>query len=376
MLTEFVIAFALGAAPAGDVEKLGKVVASDLAAGRDGLTPVLSLKELIDRTFEGIEAPPDFRRGFEKGAGNSINKIGESLSRAAQSGARITFRKVVTLDSESAAQLRLLFPDGTFNILELMVKSDADGRLKVVDFYDLVAGELKSQEMRRFALTFLAEQNLSILDRVMGKDEIFIKNVPQLKAYLATAREGRYAEVVQMYKSLPKEVQQQRTILRIYAVSAGKVDDNEYERALGSYLALYPDASSHMMAIDYFFLKKEWAKLDRSLDIVEKRVGADDAWFEVLRGDFEIVRGNSVEAKNHFMLAIDREKTLRDPYFMLLGISLREKNFADTAKWLTALERDAGIPLKDVSTLPAYSEFAASKEGKAYIEMQRSAKKH
>jgi hypothetical protein len=373
MLTEFVLALTLSAAPAGDVEKLGKTVAADFAAGRDGLSPVLDIDALMARTFEGVNAPDQFRQGFVKGFKRSGGSVGKVLAQQMREGARMTFRKVVALDGESAAQLRVLWPNGGFNVFELMVKPGADGRLKVVDMYDLLAGELKSTEIRRWVLTLLAETDRNLVDRLMGRDRLFYRHLPKLKAMFAAAREGRAADAVEEFKSLPREVQDQRSVLRFYAAVSADLDEDEYEQALRRYLRMYPDASSHAVALDFYFLKQDWAKLDRSIDIIERRVGADDAWFEVLRANSQMARGNPAAAKRHLARAVGREKTLDESYFLLVGISLEEKNYADTVRWLEALERDAGVPLADVSSVPEYAEFAASKEGKAFIEKQRAA---
>jgi hypothetical protein len=57
----------------------------------------------------------------------------------------------------------------------------------------------------------------------------------------------------------------------------------------------------------------------------------------------------------------------------LLNAIAREKGWGAEAKWLEALERDAHVALEDVSTVPAYADFVAFKEGKAFVKRWRAA---
>jgi tetratricopeptide (TPR) repeat protein len=179
---------------------------------------------------------------------------------------------------------------------------------------------------------------------------------------------------MKLFEALPRELQEQPSLLCMYISAAADVDERKYERALARYLQLNPnDPSSNVMAIDCYFLRKRWAEVEKAISVVEARVGKDDGWFEVLRAGASHTQGKVDDAKTHFMNAIAREKTLKDPYFNLINLALAEKHRDAVAKWLEAVERDAHIELQDVSTVPQYADFAASKEGKAFVKRWRAA---
>ncbi|MEW5738646.1 MAG: hypothetical protein AB1938_06945 [Myxococcota bacterium] len=370
MVALALLALTLSAAPTpAQLDALGRSIEAKFAAGEDGLGPLINHSVMGDRTLAGLELPRGFRTGFDSSFKTVGAKLGESMQTAVKGGGRVSYRKAVTVDGQPAVQLRILTADGAFNVLELLVQGDAKGGLEVVDVYDLMAGELKSQEIRRFALAALADLNRTFVDKLRGKEQLFIKHLKEIQSMSDAARAGRDAEVLTTFEALPKELQEQPSLLRMYISSAADLDEKKYERALGRYLQLNPnDPSSNVMAIDFYFLRKRWAEVEKAIAVVEARVGADDGWFEVLRAGAAGAQGKTDEAKKHLEAAIAREKTLKDPYFSLVDLALAEKDWKAVAKWLEALERDAHIELHDVSTVPEYADFAASKEGKAFLK--------
>ncbi|GMU61175.1 MAG: hypothetical protein AMXMBFR34_29380 [Myxococcaceae bacterium] len=370
-----VLALALSAAPSpAELDALGRDIEAKYSQGVDGLGPLVDSVALADRTLQGMELPKGFRTGFDQSFKTVGQKLGESILVGVKAGARLSFRKAVTLDGKPAVQLRLLTPDGGFNVLELLVESGAQGVLKVVDVFDLMSGELKSQEIRRLALAALADANQGLVDKLMGKEQLFVKHLKEIQAMSAAARERRFQDVVTQFEALPRPVQEQRSLLRMYATAASEVDERKYERALGKYLQLYPtDAASNVLALDYYFMRKRWAEVEKAIGVVEARVGKDDGWFEVLRAGAASAQGKKDEARKHYLEAIAREKALKDPYFPLIQLALDGKDWAEAAKWLEAVERDAHVELQDVSAVPDYADFAASKEGKAYVKKWRAA---
>lgn len=374
MLTALAITL-MSAAPAqAQLDAMGRDLQFNYERGIDGLTPLIDMNLLIDRTLAGVGAPPDYKKGFAIGFREQAGMWGAGLLAQVKRGGRVTYRKTVKLDGKPALRVRLLNDDGSFNFFDLLIEPNAAGELRVADVFDLLAGELKSKEIRRMALSSLADVRGDLTDKL--KDEqVFLHNLPALKAMTSAMREQKYAEVLDAFAKLPRPLQDQRTYLRMAALAALKVDPLKYEQAMKRYLQLYPnDASSRMMGIDFYFHQKKWADVERSITLVEKHVGTDEAWFEVLRAKAAEQQGKRELAKKHLLKAIAREKTLSDPYLMLLGFSLMEKRYADTVKWLDAVQKDAGVELKDVTTVPQYKDFVESKEGKAWVAQQAAAK--
>jgi hypothetical protein len=351
-----------------EVTTVGNDIVNDFAAGKDGITSRFDTQIFVDRVMAGVDARSDFLTGFREGVTKSL-KPGDALLRGVQNGSTVTFRKAVTFESSPAVQLRLLNKDGSFNVLELILTKNAVGTVKVVDVWNLLDGDRDSDRVHRMAVLAAADNNQGVLDKLMGKEQALVKNLPTLNAFTEAVKKQAWPDVVAAYKKMPPVLQDDGTIAKRYLVAIQQVDATEYRAAMAKYLAAHAaDASASVMAIDYYFTGKNWPDVLKAIDVVEKRVGADDGWLEILRGNTELSAGKRPAAHAHYLEATKREPLLRSGYDMLLQMSVDDKNNAETAKWLGAMETDAKLQLNDISALPMFAGFVASKEGKAFLK--------
>lgn len=260
----------------------------------------------------------------------------------------------------------MLFKDGAFNFFELAVRKDASGALKVVDVWELTAGSLRSEDLRLVAVPVLGELEQGVLERILGKDQALTRHMADLRKMNEAVRDGRPAEAATVYTTLPKELQEHRLFLRAYIGAV--VDTPAYEGAMGRYLALYPtDTAALVMGIDYYFLKKNWPKCLAAISAVEKRAG-DDAWFDYLRASAATTQEDWALARKHLVAAIGKEPSLPQPYYSLIDVTLTQKKYAETAKWLDAAEKGAGVTFDIDEKTEGFTAFTASKEGKAWLK--------
>jgi hypothetical protein len=68
----------------------------------------------------------------------------------------------------------------------------------------------------------------------------------------------------------------------------------------------------------------------------------------------------------HFKAAIAGEPTLALAHWVLIGLSLQDKQFKDTARYLDGIERDAHLELGDLEPLKEYAGFVKSPEYKTW----------
>jgi len=62
-----------------------------------------------------------------------------------------------------------------------------------------------------------------------------------------------------------------------------------------------------------------------------------------------------------------------DVYWMEIAVSLKTRNFAETARLLDEVGKTFGLEFRDLSTVPEYAEFIASDPGKLWIKKQEEA---
>lgn len=374
MTLALLLSLSLCAAPSNvELEKFGRELAADLSAGKDTLSRQTDYETLVARALRDVTAKPEWRKGLTQGFKQGFTSSWEAVARTLSNGGSVTFKKVVTFDGEAAVQLRVLFKDGAFNFLELPVRKDASGALKIIDVWELTAGTSRSEDLRLLAVPVLGDLEKGVLDRLLGKDSAISKHVADLRKMNEAIRDGRPKEAATLYASLPKEVQDHRLFLRAH-VSAVMDDEPEYEKAMGRYLSLYPsDPAAQVMGIDYYFLRKNWPKCLAAVAEVEKRAG-QDAWFEFLRASAAMTQKDWATARKHLETAIEREPTLPNPYYTLIDVTMAQKKYGDTAKWLDATEKAVGVEFNVDASTAGFEDFVASKEGKAWLK-KRAPKK-
>lgn len=366
MTLAFALSAALLAAAPTDQEltEFGKSLAADFTAGKDPITPKVDGSALLDRALNGTTVPASFRTGFLKGLGQGFRQSWGALVAEIAQGGTIRWTRNVTTDGLPAVQLRVLYKGGAFNFVEFLVTKDASGNLSIVDFYDLASGSLRSNDVRLLALPVLADLKLDTLDKMLGKEASMINHVSSLKKMNDASLKADWEGVRTVWQGLPKEIQEHRLFIKPYISALSNIDEKEYAKAMGKFLTLYPDdAAAQVMGIDFFYLRKKWPECIKAIGAVEKRAGAD-TWFDYLRGNVLVEDKKLAEGKASLEAGVKREPSLPEPYYSLIDISLLEKKYAETAKWMVACEKATGITFD--AHAQGFEEFLASKEGKAY----------
>jgi hypothetical protein len=364
----------LSAAPPTDAEltELGKSLAADFMAGKDGVTSKVDGNALLDRSLNGTRVPEDFRRGFVKGLSQGFRQSWGALAKEMESGGSVRWTRNVTIEGKPGVQLRVLYKGGAFNFVEFLVFKDATGALRIADFYDVANGSWRSEDVRLLALPVLADLKLDTLDRMLGKESSMLKHIDALQKINNASVKADWEGVRTVWNGLPKDIQEHRLFIKPYISALSNIDEAAYTKAMARYLALYPDdAAAQVMGIDFYFLRKKWPDVLKAIAAVEKRAG-EDSWFDYLRGSVLLEDKKNAEAKAALEAAVKREPTLAEPYYTLIDVGLLEKKWADVAKWMTACEKATGVSFDPQAK--GFEGFFASKEGKAWDKAHRPVK--
>ncbi len=365
MTLALVLSLTLCAAPTdAELTRFGQAIAFDFMAGQDGASSRMDLEALVDRSLSGVTLPDGFRKGFIKGLKQGFDQSWRALATEVSNGGTVAYRRNVTLEGQPAVQLRVLYKSGAFNFVEFMVAKGATGELRIVDFYDLANGSLRSADMRMLALPVLGDLQLNVVERLLGKEQTMYKHLPALTRINNAMNAGKWEDVRTVWTGLPKDIQDHRLFLKPYIAALSTLDDAAYQKMMAHYLGLYPDdAAAQVMGIDFYYLRKKWPQCRTAIVAVEKRAGSD-AWFDMLRGSVALGEDKPAEVRKSLALALEKEPTLKDPYFMLIDLALGEKKWAEVSKWMLAAGDKLGVEF-DVKA-KGFEAFAASKEGKAY----------
>jgi predicted negative regulator of RcsB-dependent stress response len=327
----------------------------------------LDLDALAERVTTGIPAKEQVRTGFVTGMKRSgVNQtLGKQLADSVKQGGSVRLLRVRDEKGGGRALFRVLGGSGV-NYLDLHLEKGAGGKVKVVDSYVFISGETLSESVRRIYLMAVGEADMSILDRLAGKEQEFLKNLPAMKEMQKAQGEKRYADVIATYDKLPSNLKKERMfLLPRFAAAAAMNDEKQYARAISDFEKALPgDPALDLVSIDGHVLRKEWDKAIARIDSLDSRV--HDPFLEFMRGSMLLQKGDAAGAKMRFRAAIQGDPTLQQPYFAAMEVAMNEKDWQSTADLLTAVERDAGVQLANLDQVDEFSAFVKSKEYKAW----------
>jgi tetratricopeptide (TPR) repeat protein len=354
------------ALPVDQVAALGRQLETTFNAG-DGATAtgLLDVDALLDRTMQGITAPAQFqnafRDGFERGA-----TIMSSLVKATTNGGGYRFLRVRKVQGETRALCRLLSKEGGLNYHDWIVGKDAQGQMKFVDFYVATSGETMSQTLRRLYLSAAIRANLGMLNQLNERDKEYVASVTKIAQLFRDVQASRYNDAMSVYKTMTPAVQESKPVMVMRVTVTEKLRKQapeDYAKAITDFERLFPgDPSLDLLCLNEFIDEKKFAEAHQSLDRLERFTGGDP-YLQYMRGNLFMIEGgaeNFAAAKKMFQDSIDAEPTLHRPYWGLVTLSLKTRDFDQTAAMLEEIHRKLHVRIANLTVIPLYAEFVKS----------------
>ncbi|MBN1204320.1 MAG: hypothetical protein JXB05_05295 [Myxococcaceae bacterium] len=327
---------------------------------------------LFARTTQGITAPKKFEEGFKKGLRERGLQFGKQLVGSMDDSSSFRLLRVRTVPGATRALFRSASDSG-LNYFDFDLARTQTGEVVIVDIYPYISGEYLSETMRRVYLASMADLEQGLLDKLMGKEQEFLKDLPKMQEMMRLIQEKKFPEALAAYGKMAPSVRKQKQILLMRRIAAEQVGEAEYQKAITEIEQAFPgDPALDLVSIDGHILRKDYAAALRSIDRLDKRV--KDPYLQFLRGSVVLGKGDVPEAQKYFQAAIHEDVTLTDAWWALIGLSLQEKQYAETARLLTAIEREVGVELADLRGIEQYEGFVKSAEGKAWLK-KRTPKK-
>jgi len=340
------------------------------AGDASALDANVDMERLIERSTRDISAPAHIAEAFKAKRRSGVT-MGKQLVDARNEEFDFHLLRL-RMDGGAPHALYRVISKGGFNYLDFELARNARGKVVIVDFYPYISGELFSETLRRMYLMAATEAGHNLVDKLMGKEQEFLENLPKLGAMQRLTQERKPAEVVKTFGELPPSLRQNKLFLRLRLNAASNLEESEYQKAIEDYEKALPnDPSLALISIAGHILRKDYAGVMRSIDRLDQRV--KDPYLQYIRGGVMLKKGDGKEARRFFQAAIDAEPTLESPYWEQIGLSLQDKKYKDTARYLTAIERDAGVKLGELTDLEQYAGFVKSPEYKAWNK-QRGAR--
>ena len=366
MQSVLTLALAINSPPApSKFEKLARDIEAQVQVGKDGITAAWDSDGFLAKVMVGggDDINTDFKKGFAKGYKSKEGSLGQTIASTVTQGGRFHLMRIREEGGQTRLLYRLLMPTGGLSYFDLLITPAG----KVIDAYIFTSGELLSETIRRLYLQTAAEASQGLLDKLKGKEQLFLKNLPTLTEMQKANDAKQHSKALELYKSLPEPLRRDRLFLVARLQAAQAVNDDEYLKAIDDLRAAFGnDPASDLMAIDGFFLKKKYDLAIAAINRLNQAVGGD-AYLIFMRGSMLAASGKEAEAKAAYLEALKTEPSLVEPYWPLVEMSMNDKKFNETAQWLLAIERETTTRLKDLKDEPTYAAFVKSPHYKKWL---------
>jgi hypothetical protein len=295
--------------------------------------------------------------------------------RSATRGGSYTLVKIHEVGAETRAMFRMVLPeDGGFNYHDYVL-GRVGGQLKATDVYIYGAGELLTSTMRRAMIISAASQGPEWLKGLTGRDLDMAKSAKQIREYSDLAAKGDPEGVLARYAKLPKSVQSEKGVLLVRLYAATQVDDKTQEEALADIRKSDPkDYAGDLQCLASYLSAQKYTPFEKAVIRLNKAVGGDPYLNVVLAG-MEVERQDYKKARQLLEEAVTADDTVIDAWWSLVTVSLREKDFAATIKYLDRLASDFSVDVGDVTKNAEYADFVKSPEFAKWKQPSKTADK-
>ncbi|MCB1309443.1 MAG: hypothetical protein KDK30_14730, partial [Leptospiraceae bacterium] len=141
-----------------------------------------------------------------------------------------------------------------------------------------------------------------------------------------------------LYESAPESIRTDKTFVLLVAQSASRVDDDQYLEYMEHFRKLFPeDPALYMIDIDYYFIKREFKKLEEIINNLYEIIGGDP-YLKLLLGEIYAQDNRPEDGLVVVNEAITAEPDLYSGYAVKLDILLTLQRYDDAVDVLRALE--------------------------------------
>ena len=302
----------------------------------------------------------DYVAGFTK----SGTRIAALLTSSIKEGdGNVKLMKYVERGRELRSLTRFNMGDSGFDYLEFVLNADAKGTYRVVDWYQLTAGQLYSVSLGAVSKVFV-DPDPGILWSLLGVKKVDRAILEKIKKIGALMREGEYSEALVIFNQLPDKVRNSRIFLTIGINIANKLQDNDLYSRMLTDMATYhaDDPAAAFMLLDYYYLQGDMKKALRSVDAIEQRVGTD-GMIQMLRANLNIGLNEFEKAVHFAQESTTLEPDLEDGYFSLALAYVGAGKHSEAIDTYQLLETRFGYQFsqEDFAEDPSYEQFRQSK---------------
>jgi len=363
----------LGQAPAGPAlpaekacqefgQRLQVTVAGENPSAMDSS---FDFKAMMMEGIRTADLPAESRKELASGPPPQI-AWGAMVRKQIEEKGSYTFLRVRDQGGIRKALFRIIGPNGV-NYHDYHLSAAAGGGVKVTDIYVYQTAECFSESMRRMMLSANLGQGDPSKPLTKSQEE-FLDGLRKAGEARELLQKGDPAGYLRVYATLPPAIQRQKGILVLRTMAAAQVGEKEALEAMEDFKKAFPgDPCLDLVSMDPLTKLKKYDKVLDAIDRLDKAVGGDP-YLELIRANIHVLDGKPAKAKECAKRCVQREQGLQDAYWFLVSMALQEKAWAETARWLSAIEKNLGLEIIDLTKDEPYAEFIKTSEYKAWMK--------
>ncbi|OJJ19377.1 hypothetical protein BKI52_21445 [marine bacterium AO1-C] len=258
------------------------------------------------------------------------------------------------------ALFRVTFPQGGLNYQDMWL-GELNNKVVINDIYVYSLGEEYSKIMSRMFLLQLDKKRT---------EQFMAFNRAKMLIKKGNLKEGKKA-----YQQLPTSVQNKKTILFNFLQALMGQDGEEanemYLEFLTKYTRIYPnDPSLALIQIDYFFLKKEYAKGLANINQLQKKLKGD-IYLDFYKAIIHSAKGENELVIKLMQDLISKNKYINMAYSTIIDAYYATKNYKKLLQYLIEFCEINSLNPEDIVTPEEFKDFLASKAWKDYQAKQK-----
>lgn len=325
-------------------------------------------KTIINNIANSIEVPDDYRKGFEMGIQANLNVGNTLVNLLGQDGAIKLLN--VKMSPQPTAFYRVASSEGINYVEMYFAPSDtmAD-KVKIKDFYIYRGGLTFSSTLQRLYYSPLAGKLDSIkIDKAPAVEQAFILNFSKIDTLTSLAQEKKYQEALDLYKTLPKELQKDKMMQVMKLNIAHEAGEETYKGAVSEYRKLFPDdCGLEYMQMNMAMMTHDSLKLFSSIDALDKRIGGDP-YLNIIRSDISYSFKNTVQARSYLEKAIKTDPDLEDGYWRLIGLLIDAGKYDDAVGYFPEMQKRFKVNPANFLPRDQYNAFWQAESYKKWAE--------
>lgn len=352
--------------PSELIERLGLEWEVQLGKGDvRAVTARFDIRRMAEKALATVPGEAGAKREFvdqyAKGAA-------ASLAQTLKGFTGCKFLGVVRTNAAGGGVFRFFLPDGGVNYHRYLLETGPAGEAQVTDLFALTTGEWTSASVRWLYLLSEGKGGPKLASALTGWQGELVLNAAAVERMIGFQQARSFAAFVEQYRSLPKALREERTLLHGYLVAAQATDPLQFGLGAETWQRLYPlDPGLDLVTFERLAKQGDHAGSAAALARIESFVGGD-MHLRALRGAQLALAGNLDQGRALAAEAVQVEPMLATGYDVLIGISLKKKEFGETARLLTDVgDRLPVDPKELVRVQPQYGEFRESLEGRRWM---------